>query len=271
MARRGFRGCFLVRMAASLGLAFVSACATRDPPPELDVADDVGRLANTRGFFGHQSVGDNILQGLREFEGASVSIAVVTEGPVAPGAIGHALVGVNGDAAKKIDDFARRVRAIDGGVDIALVKLCYADFENDVDVDQLFAHYRHVHVGLMNEFPTTQWAHMTVPLTTVESGPKAVLKSLLKKPLYGVAQNARRERFSQLIRDTWGGVGTVFDIAALESTDLFGHEVRTDDGVPVLAASYTDDGGHLNATGRRVVGAAFVKFLARLSTAKAAP
>jgi len=265
----------MVRGQRCLVMTFVGlgalGCSSTVAPPDVSVTEDVQAVGALRVFFGHQSVGDDILQGLLELPAPSLESMRISRGPVVAGTIGHAPIGANGDAARKIDDFAHLVRALEGGVDVALMKLCYADFENDIDIEQLFARYRATVLGLTKEFPNTRFAHVTVPLTTVESGAKAWVKDLLGKPRYGVAENARRERFSQLLRDTYGRDATVFDLAAVETTHIDGKRERTDDGVPVLVRAYTNDGGHLNATGRRVVAAAFVHFLAGLSPSGVAP
>lgn len=259
------------RPLAAVGLVLITGCPAEVALPVIDVGDDVARLQNRTVFFGHQSVGADILLGLAELDATPIASKVVTVGLASPGTVGHARVGVNGDPAQKIDDFAARLRGLESGVDVAVVKLCYADFEDEIDLDALFARYRTTMQALADEFPATRFAHFTVPLTTVESGPKALVKSLLGKPLYGIAQNARRERYNQRLREAFGDEGHLFDLARIASTHPDGATERADDGGLALVPAFTDDGGHLNATGRRVVGASFVKFLARLPppTAKA--
>lgn len=236
-------------------------CAAEVPPPPADVEESVAALRSRRVFFGHQSVGGNILDGLRALPTSIASEPL--RGRITPGTIAEALIGANGDPRAKISGFAEKVRALDGGADILLMKLCYVDFEDELDVDALFAHYRATVDALADERPTTTVAHVTVPLTTIESGPKALVKSLLDKPRYGVAQNMRRERFNALLRATYGPAGTVFDLATVESTALDGTHLVVE-GVPALVPAYTDDGGHLNAVGQRVVAGRFATFLARL-------
>jgi hypothetical protein len=101
--------------------------------------------------------------------------------------------------------------------------------------------------------PGTRFVHVTAPLSTVQSGPKAWAKRLLGKAPYGLVENARREEFNALLREAYSGKEPVFDLARVESTlpdgtrTTVSWQART---LPVLADPYTDDGGHLNEQGR---------------------
>jgi hypothetical protein len=65
----------------------------------------------------------------------------------------------------------------------------------------------------------------------------------------GLAENSKREEYSELLRRAYAGKEPVFDLARLESTAPDGSVASDRDGarqVPALAAVYTEDGGHLN-------------------------
>ena len=65
----------------------------------------------------------------------------------------------------------------------------------------------------------------------------------------GLAENAKREEYSDLVRRAYAGKEPVFDLARLESTAPDGSVASASDGVrqvPSLVAVYTEDGGHLN-------------------------
>src|SRR5882724_4594003 len=96
-------------------------------------AGDLADVSRTRVFFGHQSVGMNVLDGVR-----GVYAAHGTAGPAIgqdatqpgqdEGFINHAFIGVNEDPWLKIADFDARMRAGAGHqADVALMKLCYVD------------------------------------------------------------------------------------------------------------------------------------------------
>ena len=93
------------------------------------------------------------------------------------------------------------------------------------------------------------------------------MKSLLGRPLGGVAENARREAYNALLRQAYQGREPVFDLARVESTRPGGGAVTASwDGRPVaaLAPELTDDGGHLNAEGRRRAARALLDVLAAI-------
>jgi lysophospholipase L1-like esterase len=96
---------------------------------------------------------------------------------------------------------------------------------------------------------------------------KGLAKRLLGKAPYGLVENVRREQYNALLRKAYQGKEPLFDLAGVEatapgggaSTASFGEQV-----VPALHPAYTDDGGHLNADGRRRAARALVAVLATL-------
>jgi len=155
----------------------------------------------------------------------------------------------NCSAPQKLVEFRDAVTGgIGGVVDFAFLKLCYADFWDQCNADPaaLFATYKSTMAQLKAAHPAVTFVHFTVPLWTQTD------------------TNARREQFSNLVRQEYGGKEPVFDIARVESTRPDGSRELDQGGVPALVPSYTDDGGHLNATGRDLVARALVAFLASL-------
>ena len=225
-------------------------------------------------YFGHQSVGANILDGVRELMAADSGAPRLTivsaddPGAVRGPALVESYVGQNGDPASKGAAFAaalERGMGEEGGV--ALYKHCYVDFGRGTDVRRLFADYQARMAALRAKYPKLVIAHVTVPLTTVNENPvKKLLKSALGRPTAAEA-NALRSEFNALLRATYAGKEPVFDLAAIESTRPDGSRAyitRGADTVYTLAPEYTDDGGHLNAAGRRAAAAGFIAFLAKL-------
>jgi hypothetical protein len=220
-------------------------------------------VAARRVVFGHQSVGNNILAGLRSLaagDDVSLPITETREPGVAPG-ISHFAVGRNGDPLGKVRDFAA---VIDGGAaaDIALFKLCYIDFSGDTDPLQVAAAYGDTLVALRGRHPGTTFVAVTVPLTTVQDGPKALVKRMLGRLPDGYAENARRQAFNDALRARQDRSGHLFDLAAIEAgTRSLRHDGRE---IQCLDPSLTNDGGHLNDQGARLVAASLVGFLAGL-------
>lgn len=227
-------------------------------------------IAERRIFFGHQSVGANIVEGLADggADGTGPSMRIVAlgqEAGVSGGFFAHAPIGRNGQPSSKTDEFAALLeRGLAGRVDIAFHKYCYLDLPDGTDVQAIFEHYRRTMARLHREFPAVAFVHVTAPLTAGEAAPKWLAKRLLgRKP-----DNDSRERFNELMRREYAGRESLFDLAAVESIDPEGrqHGRRGDDGrfVESLSPQYTSDGGHLNAIGRRQVADALLGALAGL-------
>jgi hypothetical protein len=220
-----------------------------------------------RVIFAHQSVGNNILDGVRVFaSGANVPLNIVeTRSPPANGAgIFHFAVGENGSPEGKIDDFTRTLGGGNGGADIALLELCFIDFGPDTDGRKLAARYIAAFEQLQSRFPQTRFVAMTAPLMTIQTGPKAWIKRLLGREPARYAENGNLNDFNMAIRQRFAQPGALFDLAQLESSGN-GTTVQFERQgwmVPALDPALTSDGGHLNDRGKAVVGAAWLKFLA---------
>ena len=232
-------------------LASSSALHAADPALRADLQ----RMAQERIYFAHQSVGANILQGVKELSArAGVPVFVKDE-----------FVPENGDPLRKLENFRRSV-GTGSRYDIALVKFCFVDIDADTDVAALFDQYRMVIGELRAKNPRTVFVHVTLPLTTVQSGPKAWVKRLLGRSPYGTVENVRRDEYNRLLRSTYAGREPIFDLARLESTTPDGRLVTVAwDGftAPAMAPEYTNDGGHLNALGRVRAAREFIAVLAR--------
>jgi hypothetical protein len=245
---------------------------SHDPPSsEEGLATDeaLAAVAEGRVFFGHQSVGMNILDGVTSaYASRGLEPPGVLESPSAPGvesAFAHAFIGQNGDPSMKVADFAAMLRAGQGAwADFAFMKFCYVDVVDGTDVDSLFSEYRATAAELQGEFPDVTFLHLTVPLTT-EPGLTTKLKNLVGKGSQDRSDNVARERFNSLMRAEYGSSGRLVDVAALESTTPDGQRVSgTYDGKDYFALyeGYASDNGHLNATGGQVVAEGLLSVLA---------
>ncbi|MBK7350253.1 MAG: hypothetical protein IPI92_10345 [Gemmatimonadetes bacterium] len=261
------------------------ACETTDmshvadfpaPPalPALAAVPDsaLTRLAARVVLFGHQSVGANLLEGIREVAGRDPRVALrVTPlrevGPAPAGALLETLIGDNGQPARKTDDFLAALGSPAGQqATLALHKYCYLDFGPGTDPAAVFANYRERMAALRLARPGLLLVHVTAPLTARETGPKALVKRLLGKTTQDDL-NARRAAYNALLRAEYAGKEPVFDLAAYESTGPDGVRagvLRQGQAVPALAPAWTDDGGHLNAAGRQRIAEQLLAFLAQL-------
>ncbi len=232
-------------------------------------------LGKKRVVFGHQSVGLNILNGIEQLaarDGVKIDIHAQPTIPALPG-INHFLVGRNGDPTSKILDFAAAIDAgAAQGADIALMKLCYADFNAATDARRIADDYIAGLESLARRHPNTSFVAVTVPLMAVQTGPKAWIKRLIGKQPSGYLDNAKRLEFNTLLRDQYLATGRLFDLARTE-TESNGKYCMVNVGgreVEALCPELTNDGGHLNERGQALTAAAFVNFVSSLDAKQAA-
>lgn len=264
----------LFQIVASTLLTVVAVgTATAAFAAEVDstLRADLQRIAQRKIYFGHQSVGRNLLDGVRQLSAmADVPIRVdetPTASNVAPATLGHTSVAKNGDPFQKLKSFEQAIGERPTGLDIALVKFCYVDITAKTDVKALFARYRATIESLQAKNPGTAFVHVTAPLTTVKSGTKESLKRLLGRAPYGTLENIRREEYNTLLREAYKGREPIFDLARIESTAPNGTAATVEwkgSIAPKMAPAYTDDGGHLNATGRLRAARELVSVLAAI-------
>ncbi|MCB0910100.1 MAG: hypothetical protein KDB60_00605 [Propionibacteriaceae bacterium] len=256
---------------AALGvIGFVGVLLTIEPRrtamPALDVAtstistDELTEAARVKVFFGHVSVGENILSGVGTlYRELGVPEASMTEFDrdgalplVAPeGGIVHTIIGDNEDPLGKLKNFDTVLRAgLADEIDVAVLKFCYVDITRSTDVTSLFQQYRTTLAALERDFPEVTFVHSTAPLMVTPSGVKATLKSWL-----GRDDNVAREQYNTLMRQAYEPE-RLFDIAAVEGTAPNGaRSIALYDG-------YTTDGGHLNETGSALVAAELLRLIA---------
>ena len=228
-------------------------------------------LATRRIFFGHQSVGYNILEGVADVQSAHGRAGLrITEtaspAEMKPGVLAHTPVGQNGDPLSKLRAFAGHLDAgIGANTDVALFKHCYIDVVGTTDVAQVFKKYTEEMDRLQTRYPDVRFVHVTIPLRKVQTGPKALVKRVLGRVPGGYLENARRNEYNELLRAHYAGKATVFDLAQIEAslpdgaTTTFRHGGRE---FLALNPDYTYDNGHLNPTGRRLVAERFLATLA---------
>jgi len=238
--------------------------------PSGITTDDLAEVSRMKVFFGHQSVGMNILDGVRAVYAAhGMAAPPIEEGSTQPGRDGgfidHAFIGENGNPLLKIQDFGAKMRSgIGQAVNMAMMKFCYVDINGSTDVDTLFDSYRTSMAALQREFPDVIFNYVTVPLTT-EPGLRAKMKRLLTGISRSAADNAARERLNALIRRQYAG-DHLFDLAAIESTAPDGSRaVGSYQGqrYHALHDGYAADYGHLNGEGAQTVATAWLKTIAR--------
>lgn len=247
--------------------AVCTLCATalgEESAIPMTTKESVEHVAKLRVFFGHQSVGGNIIDALKSY----LPVFDVTDSQTASRNVSffHALVGQNTQPLTKLSAFEAALDSLEARqtIDVAMVKFCYVDFDSTTDVDGLVDAYTATLRKLQAKYPKTTFVHITAPLTIVQGGVRGWLKSRFGTGAWGENENVKREAFNQRIRSTFRGE-PIFDLAALEATLPDGRldTYRVGEAsIPRLRADFTDDGGHLNGAGRAAIATALVRFLA---------
>ncbi|MDW7774278.1 MAG: hypothetical protein SCH71_15440 [Desulfobulbaceae bacterium] len=238
-------------------------------------------LSGQRIFFGHQSVGYNIITGIEGIlqERHNIKLDILNTSKVKevnqPG-LAHEWIGRNTDPVSKLEAFAALLHDKFGKeTDIAMMKFCYVDITSDTDIDTLFIRYKTTLAELRKEFPETIFVHVTVPLTTkpqgidgVKAAGKNMIKKIMGKPVFDYKDNIKRNLFNNKMKAEYEGREPLFDLAGLEAgymPDRPSSFARDNTTYLTLAAEYTNDGGHLNEAGARKIGEQFLFFLAQHS------
>jgi hypothetical protein len=217
------------------------------------------QLASLTVFFGHQSVGANILQGIQDLMAGNPRLKLNIERSDHPDLVsGPALVecsvGENGKPQSKNDAFAAILNkglGVRGG--IVMYKYCYVDIDSSTDIAQMFQSYQQGINALKGKYPLLKFVYITVPLTTMEPAAKAWAKFLIGRPTERDI-NAKRNQFNNLLKKTYKNTDPIYDLAEVESTYPDGSRsyfMRGNEKIFTLAPEFTSDGGHLNQKGRR--------------------
>ncbi len=240
-------------------------------PMDPALQADFERVAVARVFFGHQSVGGNIVAGLEDLQTQlgqpRIRIGELDALDVADGqgVLLHSKVGQNEKPASKCEDFRRILdQELHGRVDVALFKFCYIDFSDTSDVNEIFATYARTMDDLKQRHPGIVFIHVTAPLRSVDGGAGVWVREMLGRPNRTKLANVKRNEFNRRLRERYAG-DPIFDLAAAMSTYPDGRRESFKMNGEVqysLVPAYTDDGGHLNPVGRTYAAAALVQSIA---------
>jgi len=231
------------------------------------------KLAKKTIFFGHQSVGSNIIAGLKDImkEDPRINLNIVELFDFVDfknGNFYHSRIGKNRDPRSKTEEFMVILdKGIGAKTDFAFFKFCYVDFSNKTDVDQVFRDYKKTIKYLKEKYPKTKFIHFTVPLVSRETGFKPFIKRIIGRPIRTAEDNIIRISYNNMIIKEFSGQDPVFDLAKIESTLPDGRRStfkKSEESIFQLAPKYTNDGGHLNKCGRKIVAEDFLVFLVNL-------
>lgn len=262
-----------------LSSAIIVSCSDQSDNRERDMAmddqlkQDLEAVGSMRVYFGHQSVGRNILQGLKEISADADSSALKVASPEEAARLSgpffaESNIGKNGKPNTKCDAFRDVVNqnSLGDSLDVALLKFCYVDANAETNVEEMFAYYKQTVTELQKKHPGLALLHMTVPLTSRSPGWKRFIKNILRPDDPSDLEAYKRSAFNEMILREYGKAN-LFDLAGHESTSGDGTRSCFElDGKTVytMLPEFTDDGGHLNAKGRRLVARELLRTLARV-------
>lgn len=231
-------------------------------------------LGNKNLFFGHQSVGNNIIDGLNTIvtTNEDISITILETDSFnsdSQGIFAHYKVGNNSDPQSKIDSFLDVLKSnSDKNVDIAFLKLCFVDIKADTDVSELFSYYQSKISEIRSRVPDLTIVHFTVPITKLRVTWKTKLKEAFgKKNIWEYDHIKNKHVYNDMITNTYSGIDPIFDIASIESTYPDGSRnsfTREGKVYYSLIPEYTHDGAHLNDLGKSIVAEKLLLFLINL-------
>jgi len=221
------------------------------------------KLSKKKIYFGHQSVGFNIIDGVKDLmkENNEIKLNIKETSNRADfesGILAHSRVGKNTEPKSKIDNFAELMdNGIGNTADIAFLKFCYVDVNGKTDVKKVFEEYKNKMKELEKKYPKTTFIHLSVPLRTTKENLRTKLKKLFgSTDIWEYNENKNRNALNDLLAKEYAQSGKFFDIAGIESTypdnkrATFTCENKT---YYTMVPEYTYDGGHLNETGRKKI------------------
>ena len=233
------------------------------------------KLAQKKIYFGHHSVGANIIDGIKDLmkENPNIKLNIVktaNESDFKVGLFAHSGVGKNGDPKSKMLGFAKVLNSgIGEKADAAALKFCYVDILLETDVDGMLGEYSDSVAELKKKYPDLKIIHFTTPLMVQKTTWKHLVKKILSiKDPWRYGSNIKRNEYNQKLVEKYQDKDPILDIAMIESTYPNGSRCAFKaDGKTYfsLVPEYTYDGGHLNEVGRKKVAEQLLLLLANLN------
>ena len=244
----------------------------KDNDIKMIKAEAIEAFKRKKIFFGHASVGSNIIDGIEDIRANNQHVQNINiqdlkeDNEVNEPAIYHAKNGKNGFPKSKVDAFKKTLeeKGLGNKLDIAFFKFCYVDIEKDSNVQEMFDYYTSNMEYLKKKFPRLQFVHVTTPLYSHSRGIKGFIKNIIR----GDVSNVKRNEFNKMLVKKYQGVDPIYDLASIESQLPDGKRSSFNYKGEIylsLAPEYTYDGGHLNETGRYLAAKELLKILAELS------
>jgi hypothetical protein len=178
------------------------------------------KLSKKSMYFGHHSVGDGIVDGIKSSMKDNPQIKLNIQETYDPdefdiGVLAHSKIGCDSDPKSKLDAFSFLVKVGAGAkADIVFFKYSYNDIHAGTDFNEIFTSYKNTFDQLQERHPKTIFIHVTAPLTCKEIGIKRMdwakrgknlVKRMLGRSVLDIFDNSKRYEFNELIRKEYGG------------------------------------------------------------------
>jgi hypothetical protein len=245
-----------------LFLSAMNGSKTMDP----GISKKITIISQNNIYFGHQSVGQNIISGLNKlnskFGNNEIIIKNLSNISESQGNYFiHSNIGNNGDPKGKFKEFAEIVDSLTNkNLNIAMMKLCFVDFNKNTDIQDIFNSYVTMMDSLQKKYPNIIFIHFTVPLKSQLSWISKIKDLIKNRDKVDPLDNLRRNEYNKLIFSKYSK-DYIFDLAGAESTYPDGKRefILLDDKISyTLINNYTTDGGHLNEEGENIIAAELI-------------
>lgn len=242
--------------------------------PSYDTRADLQVLSQARILFAHQSVGRDILDGVRELSqehGIPIGIFEVGASGIdsTKKGIFHLNAGENRKPATKCMAFESVLRLPGAeSLQAALLKFCYVDLGEEAgrDGDALFAMFIKSKAQIAEVHPQLKIVDATIPLKSDPLGWKTSLKRLFGRSTWNDEDNIARNAFNEKVV-AHAQPGLLLDLAWRESVRPDGKRSGFSfqgKSIYTLHQGYTYDEGHLNDLGKKVMAQEFLKVMAAI-------
>jgi hypothetical protein len=229
------------------------------------------QLSQKKIYFGHQSVGNNIINGImdimRENPKVQLNIIRTSNKPnFVSGVLFHTRISGETNPKSLLIEYKRDVDKLMGGnADIALLRFSHSLIKGDTNVESVFNDYQLKMSMLKQKYPNTIFIHSTLPLLRSKTTWKTIIKKLIgKKEIWEYDINIKLNKFNDLLLREYVDKQPVIDLAKLQSTFPDGSlSTFTKNGKTYfnMVPDYTYDDMHLNKEARKLAAEQFLLFL----------
>lgn len=260
----------IVTVLGTLAMAVVPCWAAIIDHTDVDAVASLPQatmdaIGQQKWLFTHASVGSNMTSGMSSLRTANPTrykLAVSSVGynsslqqannPPSPTVNGRIYECSRGNPSWQskftiFDNSVRKAGWRSPAVNVVMDKLCYIDPSANPTT------YVNTLSALEADYPDTVVVYITIPLTTDED-----------------SSNVKRNQYNDAVRAYCAENGKLlFDLADMEAHDPAGNPVTFTSGGKTyqkLYSSYSDDGGHLNSTGRQRIALGWYAVAAVIAT-----